>query len=212
MAAETTVFTSSSVTEGLARPGTAEGAEVSSDTTHPPEASKQEASEPTVGLKNPHPSSDSSVPLTKGLSPCDSSASQYEPPSGLSTPAGHVARIHVPVSEQMSNKARLLYYFPPDPATYHLAGDWCGWHYDIGTITGACLLCASASQLMEWQSTFGAELLSMDDVLWHSVKLNDRMPLCEEWLLDGNTVGSRSHSGHVPACQLHRLEKRGGQP
>ena len=47
------------------------------------------------------------------------------------------ACIHVAVSEQKSNKARLLYYYPPDPATYHQAGDWCGWHFDIGTITGA---------------------------------------------------------------------------
>jgi hypothetical protein len=118
------------------------GADESSDTTHQSETStKQEASEPKVGDKRPHPSSDSSMPCKQGPSPtCDSTTSQCEPASDLSTPASRTARIYVPVSAQMSNKARLLHYFPPDPATYHLAGDWCGWHYDIGTITGVHFL------------------------------------------------------------------------
>jgi hypothetical protein len=45
-------------------------------------------------------------------------------------------RLVRPLSEQRSNKARLLHYYPTagDSATRQDA--WCGWHFDHGTLTG----------------------------------------------------------------------------
>ena len=82
------------------------------------------AGEPKVGYKRHSPSSDCPIDPGRASSPtCDSSATCCGATVGGSASGDIAACIHVAVSEQKSNKARLLYYYPPDPATYHQAGD-----------------------------------------------------------------------------------------
>lgn len=48
----------------------------------------------------------------------------------------NLGRLAVPLSQQISNKGRLLHYYSVSPGD---DGLWCGWHDDFGTLTGASL-------------------------------------------------------------------------
>ncbi|KXZ49807.1 hypothetical protein GPECTOR_19g258 [Gonium pectorale] len=56
----------------------------------------------------------------------------------LGAPEGHVSRV---IQQSTNHKARLLHYFPPEPAaggsaTHPQRQVWCGWHFDHGSLTG----------------------------------------------------------------------------
>lgn len=50
--------------------------------------------------------------------------------------------------ESACHRARLLHYFPPEAAGGEEEGDWCGWHFDHGSLTGGLLVMLHACSSM----------------------------------------------------------------
>jgi len=50
-------------------------------------------------------------------------------------PHSYKMKLYDTIKESKTCKARLLYYFPHEPSQQKF-DDWCGWHYDHGSLTG----------------------------------------------------------------------------